>query len=191
MLHLLRSVSAEPSIDAVLAFMDAFPQSRGHALVISKTSKARNILEVEPQVLAELMEAFLDAPDAFRRKGIYGEGGYDYGDNHIRFGFFSRAALAGPEVASIIHLRTMHLSPDQLLVAAKVDYDHSLSVDQLAKAIDDTEAALRAAVPIADIVYIEPDIRRSLFPKPLSRHAAEQGRHAAALPCRFAPAADR
>lgn len=43
--------------DAVLAFMDAFPQSRGHALVISKTSKARNILEVEPQVLAELAAA--------------------------------------------------------------------------------------------------------------------------------------
>lgn len=43
--------------DAVLAFMDAFPQSRGHALVISKTSKARNILEVEPQVLGELAAA--------------------------------------------------------------------------------------------------------------------------------------
>ena len=40
---------------------------------------------------------FLDAPDAFRRKGIYGEGGYDYGDNHIRFGFFSRAALAAAD----------------------------------------------------------------------------------------------
>jgi cation diffusion facilitator family transporter len=65
-----------------------------------------------------------------------------------------------PRVNSIIHLRTMHLGPDDLLVAAKIDYDHSLDVPQLAAAIDDTEARLRAAVPTADLVYLEPDIRR-------------------------------
>lgn len=43
--------------DQVLAFMDAFPQSEGHVLVISKTSQARNILEVEPEVLAALTAA--------------------------------------------------------------------------------------------------------------------------------------
>ena len=43
--------------DKVLAFMDVFPQSRGHALVISKVSQARNILEVEPDVLADLTAA--------------------------------------------------------------------------------------------------------------------------------------
>ena len=43
--------------DHVLAFMDAFPQSEGHMLVISKTSKARNLLEVEPEVLARLTAA--------------------------------------------------------------------------------------------------------------------------------------
>jgi histidine triad (HIT) family protein len=41
----------------VLAFMDAFPQSKGHALVISKTSRARNLLDVEPDVLAKLAAA--------------------------------------------------------------------------------------------------------------------------------------
>ena len=40
----------------VLAFMDLFPQSRGHLLVISKTSTARNILDVEPDALAVLMK---------------------------------------------------------------------------------------------------------------------------------------
>jgi histidine triad (HIT) family protein len=39
----------------VLAFMDVFPQSRGHTLVVSKKSKARNILDVEPEVLAQVM----------------------------------------------------------------------------------------------------------------------------------------
>ena len=43
--------------DQVLVFMDAFPQSKGHCLVISKTSSARNILEIEPEVLAQLTAA--------------------------------------------------------------------------------------------------------------------------------------
>jgi histidine triad (HIT) family protein len=43
--------------DDVLALMDAFPQTRGHALVIPKTSKARNLMEVEPDVLSRVMAA--------------------------------------------------------------------------------------------------------------------------------------
>jgi histidine triad (HIT) family protein len=39
----------------VLAFMDAFPQAKGHTLVISKQSKARNILDVEPEVLSRMI----------------------------------------------------------------------------------------------------------------------------------------
>ena len=39
----------------VFAFMDAFPQTRGHLLVVSKTAHARNLLDVEPQVLTALM----------------------------------------------------------------------------------------------------------------------------------------
>lgn len=41
--------------DEVLAFMDAFPQAKGHCLVISKTSRARNLLDVEPEVLSAVM----------------------------------------------------------------------------------------------------------------------------------------
>jgi cation diffusion facilitator family transporter len=73
------------------------------------------------------------------------------------------ASIKGsPKVNGLIHLRTMHLGPDQMLVAAKIDYDNSLTVPELAQAIDDTESALRAAVPIAELIYIEPDIRRKL-----------------------------
>lgn len=43
--------------DDVLAFMDVFPQSEGHVLVVSKTSTARNILEIEPEALSRLMAA--------------------------------------------------------------------------------------------------------------------------------------
>ncbi|WP_374468200.1 HIT family protein [Phenylobacterium sp.] len=41
--------------DHVLAFMDVFPQARGHTLVIPKHSQARNFLDEEPQVLSELI----------------------------------------------------------------------------------------------------------------------------------------
>lgn len=43
--------------DDVLAFMDVFPQSEGHVLVISKTSQARTLLDIEPPVLAKLIQA--------------------------------------------------------------------------------------------------------------------------------------
>ena len=70
------------------------------------------------------------------------------------------ALSSSADVNSIIHMRTMHLGPDDLLVAVKIDFDHTLSMEQLAKAIDAAEAALRAAVPKATTIYIEPDIRR-------------------------------
>ena len=43
--------------DHVLAFMDVFPQSEGHVLIVSKTSTARTLLDIEPDVLARLTEA--------------------------------------------------------------------------------------------------------------------------------------
>lgn len=70
------------------------------------------------------------------------------------------AIMDGPEVRRIIHLRTLHLGPDELLVAAKVEF-HSPSVPDLARAIDTVEARVRAEVPIARVIYLEPDLYRS------------------------------
>ena len=72
------------------------------------------------------------------------------------------AITTTPRVRGIIHLRAKHLGPDELLVGAKIEFDHHLSVAELAKAIDDTEMAMRAAVPAAKTIYIEPDIRRPI-----------------------------
>jgi cation diffusion facilitator family transporter len=65
-----------------------------------------------------------------------------------------------PEVRRIIHLRTLHLGPDELLVAAKLDLDSS-TVPDVARAIDAAESRVRAAVPIARVIYLEPDLFRS------------------------------
>jgi cation diffusion facilitator family transporter len=60
----------------------------------------------------------------------------------------------------IIHLRTLHLGPDELLVAAKFSVTNGATGAQIAKAIDDAEARIRAAVPSARVIYLEPDIPR-------------------------------
>jgi divalent metal cation (Fe/Co/Zn/Cd) transporter len=63
-------------------------------------------------------------------------------------------------VRRIIHLRTEHLGPDELLIAAKLEFDPTLSVQQLAHAIDGVEQDLRAVMPTAHFVFIEPDVYR-------------------------------
>ena len=69
------------------------------------------------------------------------------------------AIIDGVEVQRVIHLRTMHLGPDELLVAAKLEID-APSVPDLARAIDAAEARVRASVPIACVIYFEPDVYR-------------------------------
>ena len=73
-----------------------------------------------------------------------------------------RAALVdGEVVTSVIHMRTMHLGPDELLVAAKIGVEHDDTAAEVARAIDAAEARVREAVPIASVIYLEPDIRRA------------------------------
>ncbi len=75
-----------------------------------------------------------------------------------------RSAITdGPEVRSVIHMRTLHLGPDELLVVAKLDLGVS-SVPEVARAIDAVEARVRATVPIARVIYLEPDLDRSRTP---------------------------
>jgi cation diffusion facilitator family transporter len=61
---------------------------------------------------------------------------------------------------SVIHMRTQHLGPEELLVGAKIAVRHDETAVGIARAIDDAEARIRAAVPIATVIYLEPDLRR-------------------------------
>jgi hypothetical protein len=58
-------------------------------------------------------------------------------------------------------MRTQHLGPEELLVAAKIAVRHDDTATAVARAIDEAEVRVRAAVPIARVIYLEPDIRRS------------------------------
>lgn len=72
-----------------------------------------------------------------------------------------RGALVGVGVPSVIHLRTLHLGPEELLVAAKIEIAPTASATDVAAAIDAAEQRVRAAVPIARVIYLEPDLRHA------------------------------
>ncbi|MFH0902038.1 MAG: hypothetical protein V2A73_15515, partial [Pseudomonadota bacterium] len=68
------------------------------------------------------------------------------------------------DVRRLIHLRTEHLGPEELLVCAKVELESSLRFPEVAATINRLETELRRACPIAKVVYIEPDLYRSQPP---------------------------
>ena len=84
------------------------------------------------------------------------------------------AIEAGPEVDCVIHLRTMHIGPETLLVAAKIGVLHDETAASIAAGIDAAERRVRAAVPIAKLIFLEPDLyqeRRADLADPAIRAA--------------------
>jgi divalent metal cation (Fe/Co/Zn/Cd) transporter len=69
------------------------------------------------------------------------------------------AALTGADgVQRVIHIRTLHLGPDEVMVAAKIAVEPTSSAQRVADVINAAEAAIRAADPMVTALYIEPDI---------------------------------
>ena len=73
-----------------------------------------------------------------------------------------KALEDSPGVKRVIHLRTLHVGPDELLVAAKIAIHESDTGAQIARAINDAEVSLRSAVPSAKYIFLEPDLDRGL-----------------------------
>lgn len=72
-----------------------------------------------------------------------------------------RAALDGhDDVTSVVHMKTLYLGPDELLVGAKVSFEPNTPIERVVVIIDELEVAVRAAVPIARVIYIEPGLER-------------------------------
>jgi len=69
------------------------------------------------------------------------------------------AILDGPEVKRIIHLRTQHLGPEDLLLATKLEFA-ATTMPEMAAAIDTVEARVRAGSPEARLIFMEPDLYR-------------------------------
>jgi cation diffusion facilitator family transporter len=69
-----------------------------------------------------------------------------------------KAILAGPEADRIIHMKTLYLGPDELLVAAKVGFHADQRLIEVSTAVNVIEQRVREAVPAARVIYIEPDV---------------------------------
>jgi cation diffusion facilitator family transporter len=70
------------------------------------------------------------------------------------------AINAHPEVEALIHIKTLYLGPDELLVGAKIAFASKKKLVDVATAIDAVEASIREVVPIARVIYLEPDVYR-------------------------------
>ena len=71
-----------------------------------------------------------------------------------------KAVLDSDEVKSIIHIRTMHLGPEELLIGIKVE-SKANNIDELSTEINLIEGRIRTAIPGVHSIYIEPDIKRA------------------------------
>ena len=74
------------------------------------------------------------------------------------------AIRSAASVEKLIHLRTEHIGPEEILVAAKVEFRGDLTMSQLAEVIDAVELDVRAAVPNATRIFLEPDVLRPAQP---------------------------
>lgn len=86
---------------------------------------------------------------------LVGEGASDKDNGKI-----SAAIEATAGIESLIHIKTLYLGPEELMVAAKFAVAKKASAQDIAKAIDEAEVAIRMAVPTARVIYLEPDILR-------------------------------
>ncbi|WP_168625827.1 MULTISPECIES: cation diffusion facilitator family transporter [unclassified Cryobacterium] len=68
------------------------------------------------------------------------------------------AINADPDVEALIHMKTLYVGPEELLVGAKVAFNSRRTLGDVAALIDELEVRVREAVPVARIIYIEPDV---------------------------------
>ena len=90
------------------------------------------------------------------RSLLIGEGA-NRGENDL----IKKALTDDSEVNRLIHLKTLYIGPEELMVAAKIEMTATLSFAEVARVINETEERVRAAVPTARIIYIEPDVYKA------------------------------
>lgn len=87
---------------------------------------------------------------------LIGEGATPEQDRAIRDNL-----VDGSKITSVIHLKSEYLGPEEMLIAAKVAIAPDLDIAEIAEAIDAAEVRVRAAVPTARLIYLEPDLYRT------------------------------
>lgn len=65
-------------------------------------------------------------------------------------------AQAHPAVLEVIHVRTQHIAPREVLLAMKIRFARDLTMDALEHKINELEQSLRAELPHLRRIYVEP-----------------------------------
>ena len=93
---------------------------------------------------------------AFKMKSLLiGEGA-----SPVQVSQISAALLDDPMLRRVIHIKTLYLGPDEMLVAAKLAVDPAATLADVARRIDAAEARVRTVLPVAKVIYLEPDVDR-------------------------------
>lgn len=93
-------------------------------------------------------------------------------------GRISRAIIGAEGVERLIHMKTLHLGPEEVLVAAKIAVDRADSAVEVAEIINRTEGRIRDAEPMVTALYLEPDIYRADYtPAQRSEPGKEEADH--------------
>ena len=71
-----------------------------------------------------------------------------------------RALQDAKGINSVIHLKTLYLGPDEIMLGAKIAVNPELTALEIAQIIDAAEEAVRTAIPAVRVIYLEPDILR-------------------------------
>ncbi len=80
------------------------------------------------------------------------------GAGAVDYAAIRKAVEDHKDVEELIHMKTLYLGPDELLVGAKVAFSRTAKLADIAASINSVEAAIRAAVPVARVIYVEPDV---------------------------------
>jgi cation diffusion facilitator family transporter len=80
-----------------------------------------------------------------------------------------RALEAHPLVNRVISLKTMHMSPRDVLVNAEINFVDGLTTDQLERAIDEVEAVIRTIAPAVKTCFVEPQDLAGMEGVPLKK----------------------
>lgn len=84
---------------------------------------------------------------------LVGEGATDADTTAIR-----DAINAHKDVEALIHMKSLYLGPDELMIGAKVAFGRDIRMTDVARGINAVEHSIREAVPAARVIYIEPDV---------------------------------
>jgi len=79
-----------------------------------------------------------------------------------------KTTLTNKNIESIIHIKTLHLKPKKLLITTKITINTTKSTTDITLTINTTKQQIQTTIPIAQIIYLKPNIHQPASTKPIT-----------------------